>query len=192
MHPRQLTFGSADVADPTVDDLCGLLVGPGHLLLDPRAGTRISVVVVDGWRAEALIGELLRRDLSPSSEPSERGVSVRTCFDRRLDELGRRWTRGALRLPPSGLTLSGAAMRLWCLAAGSPVEVTGGAAWQLGLADDPLGWPATGSALAAAGLAAALVGPRADGPAYRLAGARRLQRLAELVGPAPVGADAWP
>lgn len=187
-----MTFGSADVAEPTVDDLSGLLVGPGHLLVDPAHGTRISVVVADSWRVSALTEELALRELEPSTELAEHGVSVRTGFERRLDELGRRWTRGALRSPPKNLTLTGGAMRLWSLAAGSMVEVTGGTAWQLGLADDPDSWPATGSALAASGLPAALVGPRADGPAYRLAGARRLQRLAEVVGPAPVGADAWP
>ena len=192
VHPRQLTFGSADVAEPTVEDLAGLLVGPGHLLIDPAQGTRVSVVVADGWRVQALTEEFLLRDLAPSTEAADSGVSVRTGFEPRLDDLGRRWTRGALRLPPKGLTLTGGGMRLWCIAAGSEVEVTGGLAWQLALADDPDSWPATGSALAAAGLAAALVGPRADGPAYRLAGARRLQRLAEVVGPAPAGADAWP
>ena len=192
VHPRQLTFGSADVAEPTVDDLSGLLVGPGHLLLDPAQGTRISVVVEAGWRVPALIDEFAVRGLGPSTEAADHGVSVRTGFDRRLDELGRRWTRGALRLPPKGLTLTGGALRLWCIASGSMVEVTGGTAWQLALADDPDSWSPTGAALSAAGLAAALVGPRSDGPAYRLAGARRLRRLAEIVGPAPAGADAWP
>jgi hypothetical protein len=39
-----------------------------------------------------------------------------------------------------------------------------------------------------------LVGPRADGPAYRIVGRRRLVRLLELVGDQPAGVpdDAWP
>jgi hypothetical protein len=38
------------------------------------------------------------------------------------------------------------------------------------------------------------VGPRADGPAYRIVGQRRLNRLRELVGDAPAGAEPtdWP
>jgi hypothetical protein len=48
--------------------------------------------------------------------------------------------------------------------------------------------------MSAAGVAGAFVGPRAGGPAYRVVGLRRLQRLRELVGdpPAAVPAADWP
>ncbi|MGI8652083.1 MAG: hypothetical protein ACR2I7_04725, partial [Geodermatophilaceae bacterium] len=53
---------------------------------------------------------------------------------------------------------------------------------------------AAGTALAAAGLAGVLLGPRAGGPAYRIVGQRRSRRLVELVGPVPAQAPpgAWP
>jgi hypothetical protein len=51
-----------------------------------------------------------------------------------------------------------------------------------------------GDALAAAGLIAVFVGPKAGGPAYRIVGLRRVTRLAELVGEPPAGApqESWP
>jgi hypothetical protein len=64
---------------------------------------------------------------------------------------------------------------------------------RLGPSDEPA-WTAVGAALAAVGLSAALLSPRAGGPAYRISGRRRIARLAELVGdrPAPVPPEAWP
>jgi hypothetical protein len=55
-------------------------------------------------------------------------------------------------------------------------------------------WVAVGDALAAAGLIAVFVGPKAGGPAYRIVGLRRVNRLAELVGEPPAGApqERWP
>jgi hypothetical protein len=55
-------------------------------------------------------------------------------------------------------------------------------------------WVAVGDALAAAGLIAVFVGPKAGGPAYRIVGLRRVTRLAELVGEPPAGAPqaSWP
>ncbi|WP_432983812.1 hypothetical protein [Dactylosporangium sp. CA-233914] len=55
-------------------------------------------------------------------------------------------------------------------------------------------WIAVGDALVAVGLPAVLVGAESGGPAYRIVGPRRINRLAELVGEAPAGAPAgvWP
>ena len=63
----------------------------------------------------------------------------------------------------------------------------------LGPKDQPA-WAPVGAALATAGVPGMLVGPRADGPAYRIVGTRRLNRLRELVGEAPAGASLteWP
>ncbi|MDT4987693.1 MAG: hypothetical protein QOI74_1787 [Micromonosporaceae bacterium] len=60
--------------------------------------------------------------------------------------------------------------------------------------DEALTWEIVGAGLAAAGLPAVLLTPRAGGPAYRIVGRRRLARLAELVGEAPAGAPpgGWP
>jgi hypothetical protein len=61
-------------------------------------------------------------------------------------------------------------------------------------ASDEHAWLAVGSALSMAGVPGVLVGPRADGPAYRIVGRRRLGRLLELIGERPDGVpdDAWP
>ena len=55
-------------------------------------------------------------------------------------------------------------------------------------------WVAVGDALAAVGLIAVFVGPKAGGPAYRIVGLRRVTRLAELVGEPPPEAphERWP
>ncbi|GAA0737934.1 hypothetical protein Drose_01195 [Dactylosporangium roseum] len=55
-------------------------------------------------------------------------------------------------------------------------------------------WLAVGEALAAVGLPAVFIAPDQGGPAYRIVGARRIARLAELVGEAPPEAlaGAWP
>ncbi|MDG6101019.1 hypothetical protein [Dactylosporangium aurantiacum] len=55
-------------------------------------------------------------------------------------------------------------------------------------------WVAVGDALAAVGLIAVFVGPKAGGPAYRIVGLRRVTRLAELVGEPPPEApyESWP
>jgi hypothetical protein len=99
--------------------------------------------------------------------------------------------RGAVKRPPRGFFLDGRRLRLWFIAAGRivPLGVTLG----LGPSDEPA-WPGVGSALAGAGIPAALVGPRGGGPAYRIVGRRRLFRLIELLGerPSPVPAQAWP
>jgi len=54
--------------------------------------------------------------------------------------------------------------------------------------------PPAGLRLDGAGVPGILLGPRADGPAYRVLGARRLTRLRELVGAPPAGSGPadWP
>jgi len=94
-------------------------------------------------------------------------------------------------VPPPGWSLDGGRLRWWCLAAGTAAP--GMYTLALGASDEPA-WGAVGAALAGAGITGVLVGPRADGPAYRIVGQRRLARLRELVGGAPPGVpeDAWP
>jgi hypothetical protein len=105
--------------------------------------------------------------------------------------------------PPGDFTLDGRRLRLWVIAAGRP---DGNQAYflRLGPSDatrlpdfvasgEPV-WDKVGGALAAAGLPAVLLGPRAGGPGYRIVGRRRLARLAELIGEPPSQAppDEWP
>ncbi|MGA5304333.1 hypothetical protein ACPCHT_30765 [Nucisporomicrobium flavum] len=106
---------------------------------------------------------------------------VRTAYSSRLNGLARGWP------PPSGrLFLNGPRLRLWVAAAGSPRPQ----GYALGLNPDGLLDKAIDDALARVGLA----GTIQAGPAYVIAGRRRLARLAELIGERPAAAPArlWP
>ncbi|PZS27117.1 MAG: hypothetical protein DLM59_16995 [Pseudonocardiales bacterium] len=188
---RQLSFFTAGEVPPTVDDLEGLLAGPGHVVR--RADeARIGVVVSGQWRVPCLLTAFAERGLAGDVATALDGQpAVRTAFSATLLPIAGRWTRGARILPPLGFGLDGPRLRLWAIAGGRGDEY--GYALQLGDTDDG-GWSAIGSALHDAGLPGTLVGPRADGPAYRITGTRRIARLRELVGEAPPGAPAedWP
>ena len=180
-----------------------MLCGPAQLVRrdDPDGAARISVVLNEPWRVEAFAAELDLRGLDPEQVAAEAtdgwanarpSTSVRTPFTEKLAELGGQWSGGgAGKRPPAGLTLDGAMLRLWYVIAGRPWE----AGHALGLGEhDGDAWPAIGALLAKAGMPATLVGPRGDGPAYRLTGRRRLARLVELVGDPPPQAPegSWP
>ena len=187
----QMSLFAAGMSDPSFDDLEGLLAGPGSI---ERRGdaARVSVLVGDGWRAEALLRGLSVLGPGAEAEPEPDGVRVRTPYLAELYGLAQRWHSSSGKHAPPGLRVDGARLWWWCLAAGR----TDPAGYRLGLGrdDGDAVWSAAGAALATAGVTAALVGPRADGPAYRVVGARRLVRLAELVGAAPPGVPtgAWP
>jgi hypothetical protein len=191
----QLSLFSAAAREPQLGDLEGLLAGPGQVV---RRGddARISVVVAQDWRVEALVGELAELRVEAEIEPARSNtVTVRTPWLAELRPVADGWTHGSLKLPPAGWTLDGARLRWWCLAAGSGSSSAAGALYNLALgpSDEPA-WQSVGAALAAAGVPGVLVGPRADGPAYRIVGRRRLTRLCELVGEAPhcVPREHWP
>jgi hypothetical protein len=197
----QMSLFSAGAREPTLTDLEGLLAGPGQVVRrsDAVLGDvgRVSVVIAagdngGGWRVEALLDEMSALGITGGTEPAEPGsVTVRTPWLAGLREVADRWSRGAVKIPPAGWALDGGRLRWWCLAAGAggPGMYT----LALGASDEPA-WGAVGAALSAAGIAGVLVGPRADGPAYRIVGQRRLGRLRELVGEPPSGvpAEAWP
>lgn len=188
---RQLSFFTAGELPPAVDDLEGLLAGPGQLV---RRGTeaRIGVLVTAGWRAAALLDAFTERGLGGEQTTTLDGQpAVRTAFSTALAPLAGRWSRGARTLPPLGFGLDGPRLRLWAFAGGRCDDY--GYHLDIGGTDDG-GWTAIGSALHDAGLPATLIGPRAGGPAYRITGSRRLARLRELVGEAPPGAAEgdWP
>lgn len=180
--------------DPRPADLAGLLAGPGTLR---RMGGTVQVCVrVDSaWRVHVLVAEFTRRELAASWEPDPpAGYVVRTAFTTKLLPLATAWSDGdaAAKRPPAGLHLDGQALRLWVAAAG--VATADGYVLRLGV-EDQANWPAVGAALAAAGLAGALVMPGSGpAPGYRITGRRRLARLAELVGDPPAAAPAghWP
>ncbi|WP_433315250.1 hypothetical protein ACQP0U_02060 [Micromonospora sp. CA-269861] len=190
---RQLVFFGADAAEPTVADLAGLLAGPGEAVR--MGGTaRLSVQVDAAWRVHVLVAELASRGLAASWEPTEGARhAVRTSYTRVLKPLAVAWLHGSTKRPPAAFHLTGRRLRLWLAAAGTP-EPPDSFLLRLGDDDDQECWESIGVALAAAGLAGALLGPGDGGPAYRITGRRRLARLAELVGGAPAAAPtgAWP
>lgn len=188
---RQLSLFGVEAVAPAPADLEGLLAGPGQVVR--MGGTaRVSVVVDEPWRADVLTEELRTRGISVTRVSTvEDHIGVRTAYISALAPLATAWLRGAVKVPPPGFALDGRRLRLWAAATGhrDPLGFTlllGG--------NDELAWPAVGAALAALGLSAALVSPRAGGPAYRITGQRRLARLAELLGDPPEGAPdgLWP
>jgi hypothetical protein len=122
-------------------------------------------------------------------------LAVRTAYTAALAPLAAAWLANPPKSPPPGFYLDGRRLRLWVAAAGS--QDPPGFLLRLGTSDEAI-WDPVGGALAAAGLPAVLVGPRAAdnaaGPAYRIIGRRRLARLSELVGEPPPAAPAgaWP
>jgi hypothetical protein len=191
MQPKQLNLFGVEAAPPAPADLEGLLAGPGQVVR--MGGTaRISVLVEELWRARMLHAELALRGVPATliSTVEER-LGLRTAYSSTLAPLGRAWLRGAVKLPPPGFGLDGRRLRLWVIAAGHGDQL--GFTLRLGACDEPA-WGPVGVALASVGLPAVLLGTKAGGPAYRIAGRRRIGRLAELVGdrPAEVPEAAWP
>jgi hypothetical protein len=188
---RQLSLFGVEAGPPEPEDLEGLLAGPGQVVR--MGGTaRVSVVVDELWRAQVLHQELRARGLQVTCVSTvEQHIGVRTAYSSHLAPLGAAWLRGAVKVPPKGFALEGRRLRLWVAAAGYPEPL--GFTLRLGPSDEPA-WAPVGAALAAVGLPAALLSPRAGGPAYRISGRRRIARLAELVGDPPVPAPrgAWP
>jgi hypothetical protein len=189
--PGQLSFLTAGVRPPAVDDLEGLLLGVAQVV---RLGgtARLSVLVEPSWRVASLLAAYAERDLGGEAVPGEEGaMSVRTPFCRALLPVAQRWVRGAVKSVPPGFELDGSRLRLWAVGAGRRDEH--GYLLRLSPHDQAV-WEPAGSALAALGIAGTFVGPRAGGPAYRITGRRRSARLREYVGDAPDGAPPtdWP
>jgi hypothetical protein len=192
----QLSFFGAGAQPVEVADLDGLLAGPGQIVRTGSAA-RVSVVLTTpahapGWRAAALLDAYDACGLGGELTQTVEGfAAVRTNFSRELLNLAREWTKGASKAPPPGFALTGPRLRLWAIAAGHRDDH--GYVLHLGESDAQT-WSAVGRALAEAGVPGALIGPRAHGPAYRITGAKRLNRLAEFVGDPPDGATQsdWP
>jgi hypothetical protein len=184
-------FGAA-AAQPCLDDLDGVLLGGGHWVR-VGADARLSVVVAQRWRAEALHAAFGERGVDEPDEPivaAEGGFAVRTAVTAALVGAATRWTRGANEGPPPGFVLSPGGLRLWALTSGRADE-TG---YLLATAEpDDVVYSAGGAQLSRLGLAAVSLTSRAGGPGWRITSVKRLRRLAELLGDVPEGAgDDWP
>ncbi|MGB3698576.1 MAG: hypothetical protein WBA05_14185 [Gordonia sp. (in: high G+C Gram-positive bacteria)] len=187
----QMSLFSAEIEDPFIADLAGLLAAQGQSV-HTSWGARVSVVVADQWRAEAICQEIREAGLEAEIIESEDGHPLaRTEANPRITALHRAWTAGAVKAVPEGWTPTPHALRLWTLAAGRP----DGAHYVLGL--DPTA-PDTHAPLATSlmrmGIAPTLVGLRGAGHALRISSRKRITRLTETVGLAPEGAPAgvWP
>jgi hypothetical protein len=190
---RQESLFSAQAGAASLDDLAGLLCAQGQVQGFGRGtAARVSIVVTEQWRALEIVRACTERGLCAEwGSTEEAHYGVRTALVVGLVPLSTAWTRGAVKAVPGGWQLSGAALRLWVLAAG--MREDRGYLLQL----DPRApdtHPPLAAALAMVGLAAKLLDSRTAGPRLRVVGRRRMSRLAELVGEAPLGAPAgqWP
>jgi hypothetical protein len=193
LRVRQPSLFSEQARAPLTADLAGVLCAQGQVYGFGRGvAARLSVVVDAPWRAAELERACALRELVAERGSTEEGRSVvRTAFVAELVPLAAAWTRGAVKSVPAGLQLDGATLRTWALAAGS----RDGRGYVLRLDPHAPGMHGPlAAALAAAGLAPALLGPRGGGPALRVTGRRRVARLAELLGEPPADAPAggWP
>lgn len=186
----QFSLFGAEASAPTLDDLDGLLLAGGHWVRG-AAGARLSVVVADRWRADALAAAYGERGVGAADAvvAAENGSGVRTAFSPLLEPAAARWRRGANEGVPSGFQLSAGGLRLWAIAAGRRDDA--GYLLATPEPDDAI-HRAAGAQLSRLGLAAVSIGVR-GGPGWRVTSARRIRRLVELLGPAPAGGgDHWP
>lgn len=209
----QLSFFSADLTPPRVEDLGGLLAAHGQISRS-ESGSRLSILVADEWRAKALLREFRVRDIEGrhmpadqaragglleeldslvegGSAPAEQGgpteVLIRTDRSAALDFLAADWTKGAVKSAPPGLVAGAGLLRCWTIAAGRRDE----SGFLLGLdRHAPDTFEPLGSVCARAGIAATFIGARGGGPALRVVGHRRSMRLVELLGTPPPEAPA--
>ncbi|PZS31013.1 MAG: hypothetical protein DLM58_12600 [Pseudonocardiales bacterium] len=182
-------FGAA-VAEPTLDDLGGVLLGGGHWARTAD-GARLSVVVTDRWRADALAAAFAVRGVDGPDAVivAEGGFAARTAFHADLAAAAARWTRGANEGPPVGFVLTPGGLRLWAIAAGHPDDV----GYLLATAEpDDATHLAGGAQLSRLGVAAISISGRGE-PGWRVTSLKRIRRLVELVGEPPAGAEqSWP
>ncbi|RZS41249.1 hypothetical protein EV193_103570 [Herbihabitans rhizosphaerae] len=187
-----MSFYAAEANRPGLDDLAGLLCGQGQMAGFAGMSARLSVVVEERWRARAIAAGCAERGVDVQLGATDEGFTlVRTAFRSDLASLAARWTRGAVKAVPPGVSLDGATLRLWALAAGRWLD-TG---YLLGLdARAPDTHEPLAKALTRAGITVRMVGSAAGGPGLRITGRRRIARLAELIGPMPDDSpeEAWP
>ena len=96
----QLSFFSAESVPPAVSDLTGVLAAAGQIVTVGDAA-RLSVVVDQPWRAEALAEMIGEAGLvAEITHTDENTPLVRTAVDVRLRSIAGDWTRGAVKTVP--------------------------------------------------------------------------------------------
>lgn len=190
-HGVQFSLFGAEAADPLVEDLDGVLIAGGDWVrTDAGSAARLSVLVAERWRAQALRAEFADRGLdSDTAEAPGDLIAVRTEITTRLSPHARRWTKGANLAPPADLALNASGLRLWAITAGVAEE----AGFLLRMSDpDGALHRVAGAQLARLGVAAVEIGSR-TGAGWRVTSVKRLRRLAELIGAPPAGCGRdWP
>lgn len=203
-----MSLFAADVAAPTLDGLGGLLAAHGQITRS-ATGSRLSILLLEQWRADAVQREFELRGLrstvvsgsasaadAPSLGTTELmaeaaavpSLLVRSERSRELDPLAAAWTRGSVKTVPSFPVPPGELLRCWAVVAGRP-DRNG---YLLGTDRHASHlYPRLAATLSGAGLTAAVIGARGGGPGMRIVGRRRLERLAELLGTPPPGAPQW-
>lgn len=185
----QLSLLSADLVAPELTDLGGLLAAHGQMAMGPD-GARLSILLDDAWRGEALRRECRVRDIAVDLDTHDDRTLLRSTWDRSLGGLAGQWRRGSAKWVPADLTISPGLLRCWALGAGRRADV----GYLLGL--DPRApemYAELASRCARAGLTASIVGLRTGSPALRIVGYRRCTRLAEMLGtPPPESPEAFP
>ncbi len=152
----------------------------------PAESTPDDAVSGSVTQGDELVGKRVESAVVVVREPE---LEVTTAYRTDLTGLAHQWLAGDTKVVPPDFTTHGGVLRLWALASGRWAE----SAYVLGL--DPESPDTHGplqKALAASGLPATLL--KTGGPALRVVGRRRLERLAELVGRAPRGVveRTWP
>lgn len=187
----QLSLFSAEARDPGIRDLAGLLCGPGQIVtFGVGEQARISIVLPDAARAAAVAAECAAVGVAMQEVRTESGATaLRSSFRCDLVELAAAWTAGSVKAVPAEFQLDGAALRMWALAAGR-LDERGGFVLMLDPHAEQTHVPLIAAATRA-GLPPARLGRL---PGLRISGTRRVERLVELVGPAPAMIDpgGWP
>ena len=187
----QFSLFGAETAVPMLEDLDGLMLA-GAQWVRSADGARLSVLVADSWRADALLRAYQDRGVAGPDSVKDVGgrFAARTAFAPELQPCAARWTRGARVGLPADLQLGAGGLRLWAIAAGRRDGV--GYLMATPVAGGNAAHRAAGAQLARLGVAAVSLSQR-PGPGWRITSGRRLRRFAELVGAAPPNAGPdWP
>lgn len=189
----QFSLFGAETAEPALSDLDGLLIAGGDWVRreqEPDEASRLSILVADQWRVDALLAELAARGLAADQTPgADDLVAVRTEKTPKLAALAKSWRQGASLRIPAGFQLSPAGLRLWAIAVGRSDEV----GYFLPTAERNADLHRAGGAqLSRLAVTGTEIVTR-PGPGWRITSMKRLRRLAELLGSPPAGAGTdWP